>query len=234
MESPKGTDKCGINVAREYRSLLKKGILMASGIPRLDIALDGGFQSGEVVEICGRSLSGKSQFCMRIAVQAAINGYMCTEQESAFDVFRRIRVIGATSIFGVLDELEKMQQAFAGRSDYVSKIGCQNYDRLYCAEKILNKFAGTIKYMAKRRNLVIVVVNNIRVIHQNGVKVDRIMLGRLWSFVPQIRVIFSRVDAPSLGPKAGQPLKLRVKVARSVRSRTNEEFDVELTSGGLR
>jgi RecA/RadA recombinase len=43
----------------------------------LDRLLEGGFLGGEVVEVCGASLSGKSQFCMQMAVRTALRGYSC-------------------------------------------------------------------------------------------------------------------------------------------------------------
>jgi len=56
-----------------WKQLFSAAILK-SGVPELDRLLAGGLYTGELVEVCGASLAGKSRLCLRVAAETARTG----------------------------------------------------------------------------------------------------------------------------------------------------------------
>jgi len=53
-----------------WKQLFSAAILK-TGVPELDRLLAGGLYTGELIEICGASLAGKSRLCLRVAAETA-------------------------------------------------------------------------------------------------------------------------------------------------------------------
>lgn len=58
---------------------------LCTGIPQIDLQLEGGLPTNGIIEICGESASGKSQLCLQLSLMSQLGGkqnaviYICTE-----------------------------------------------------------------------------------------------------------------------------------------------------------
>jgi RecA/RadA recombinase len=54
-----------------YKEFVRNSSVVPTGIPNIDVLLSGGLFSGQIVEIFGKSGSGKSEFCHRVAANVS-------------------------------------------------------------------------------------------------------------------------------------------------------------------
>jgi len=56
-----------------YKDFVRNSSVIPTGVINVDLLLDGGLSSEQVVEVFGHSGTGKSEFCHRLAANAALN-----------------------------------------------------------------------------------------------------------------------------------------------------------------
>jgi len=88
-------------------SSLAPAPLLSVGCPLLDLSLLGGLRPGELTEVVGESSSGKTQFSLQVAVEAAVRGetviYIVTE--GAFPSVRLDQIVRARRVEEVRDRI---------------------------------------------------------------------------------------------------------------------------------
>ena len=68
------TSICFYLLGSSLLKLLFSAAILKTGVAELDRLLSGGLYTGEVAEICGASLSGKTRACLRLAAETASTG----------------------------------------------------------------------------------------------------------------------------------------------------------------
>jgi predicted ATP-dependent serine protease len=56
-----------------YRDFIQEASVVPTGVHSIDLLLNGGLGSGQVVELFGRSGTGKSELCHRLSANAALS-----------------------------------------------------------------------------------------------------------------------------------------------------------------
>jgi RecA/RadA recombinase len=93
---------------------------------------------------------------------------------------------------------------------------------LFPAEQCLNDLAVKLTRLAKRRHLAVLVTNNLRFRSDLAADPETPALGRFWSTVPHVRLLFN-----------AQASKIVIKVLRSVRFGSGRSVELLLDVDGF-
>lgn len=103
---------------------------LSSGSIRLDRLLGGGFSFREISELCGRSGSGKTQLCLSVAVDAALNGL-------------QVAILDTTNWFNASRALQLIEARMRHRQiprDVLSQISVTQAFDVHAALDVLSEF----------------------------------------------------------------------------------------------
>jgi DNA repair protein RadA len=99
----------------EAISIAKERKIISSGSAQIDILLQGGYRTGELVEVFGASKTGKTQLAMQAALSAAANGHNVVFVDTE-GTFRPERIVRMAELRG-FDGAEMLPKLFCIRAE---------------------------------------------------------------------------------------------------------------------
>lgn len=194
---------------------------ISTGSNGLDSLLNGGVRCGEIIEISGKSGSGKTQLAMALAIQC--DGPTCvidtshgisperlaematsstashaTEDTSVQNSLSTVHVSNVHDLFQLYDKLENISPTtklliIDCISIFIASEFCYPG---YAGQAAVENVSKMLRFIARTYNTAIVVTNGV-VSNRNakkGQSTTKPALGRAWSFIPDRRLMLSSED----------------------------------------
>ncbi|KAJ1528869.1 hypothetical protein ONE63_007241 [Megalurothrips usitatus] len=203
-----------------YNELMSNCSYIPTGIQKLDELLGGGFLTGNVFEICGLSGSGKTQLCLTVAANVALQ-----MKKVVHLIDTKLDVSG-----------KRIHSIIEGRESDEEYMGNYKMDSL----GLLNNLASLVKYIAHEHYVSILIINlaSIWVEEESAPLNDdsqmeppvphvdvKALLGKYWAHVPNTRLYIEQ---------NGVPNGRKVTVMKSTHLALGSSCIVSITSDGVR